>query len=72
MVAAVDLYEGFVPWCQRSRVIKRHSDGSFDAELEIGFKLLVESYASHVELEKPKRIKVYNVFYSILWYTPNC
>ncbi|KAG6494966.1 hypothetical protein ZIOFF_042753 [Zingiber officinale] len=57
VVAAVDLYEGFVPWCQRSRVIKRNSDGSFDAELEIGFKFLVESYVSHVELEKPKRIK---------------
>ncbi|KAL6616147.1 hypothetical protein ACP70R_038417 [Stipagrostis hirtigluma subsp. patula] len=57
VVAAVDLYEDFVPWCQRSRIIRRHSDGSFDAELEIGFKFLVESYVSHVEFEKPKYIK---------------
>ncbi|CAL4947194.1 unnamed protein product [Urochloa decumbens] len=57
VVAAVDLYEDFVPWCQRSRIIRRHDDGSLDAELEIGFKFLVESYVSHVEMEKPKYIK---------------
>ncbi|KAJ1260743.1 hypothetical protein BS78_10G255800 [Paspalum vaginatum] len=57
VVAAVDFYEDFVPWCQRSRIIRRHGDGSFDAELEIGFKFLVESYVSHVEMEKPKYIK---------------
>ncbi|KAF8663855.1 hypothetical protein HU200_055190 [Digitaria exilis] len=57
VVAAVDLYEDFVPWCQRSRIIRRHDDGSFDAELEIGFKFLVESYVSRVEMEKPKYIK---------------
>ncbi|KAM1013201.1 hypothetical protein ACFX2C_043355 [Malus domestica] len=47
VVAAVDLYHGFVPWCQRSTIIKTYPDGSFDAELEIGFKFLVESYVSH-------------------------
>ncbi|KAG2256266.1 hypothetical protein Bca52824_075560 [Brassica carinata] len=41
-VLAVDLYHGFVPWCQ---------------QLEIGFKFLVESYISHVEFERPKWIK---------------
>lgn len=58
VVAAVDLYNGFVPWCQRSEILKQHPDGSFDAELEIGFKFLVESYISHVELSRPKSIKV--------------
>ncbi|KAK7321692.1 hypothetical protein VNO77_32561 [Canavalia gladiata] len=57
VVAAVDLYHGFVPWCQRSEILKHHPDGSFDAELEIGFKFLVESYVSHVELNRPKLIK---------------
>ncbi|KAK9946508.1 hypothetical protein M0R45_011971 [Rubus argutus] len=57
VVAAVDLYHGFVPWCQRSEILQYYPDGSFDAELEIGFKFLVESYVSHVELERPKRIK---------------
>lgn len=62
VVAAVDLYHGFVPWCQRSEVLKEYSDGSFDAELEIGFKFLVESYTSHVEFERPKWIKVRTCF----------
>lgn len=57
VVAAVDLYEDFLPWCQRSDIVRRYPDGSFDAELEIGFKFLVESYISHVELTKPKLIK---------------
>ncbi|KAK6160699.1 hypothetical protein DH2020_004080 [Rehmannia glutinosa] len=57
VVAAVDLYEDFVPWCQRSEIIRHNPDGSFHAELEIGFKFLVESYVSHVELNKPKSIK---------------
>lgn len=61
VVAAVDFYHGFVPWCQRSDIIRHHPDGSFDAELEIGFKFLVESYVSHVELDRPKRIKVFNL-----------
>lgn len=62
MVAAVDLYADFVPWCQRSDIVRRFPDGSFDAELEIGFKFLVESYMSHVELKKPKYIKVFEFF----------
>ncbi|KAL8230908.1 hypothetical protein R6Q57_000686 [Mikania cordata] len=57
VVAAVDMYQDFLPWCRRSDIVRRHSDGSFDAELEIGFKFLVESYVSHVKLMKPKLIK---------------
>ncbi|GAV78405.1 Polyketide_cyc domain-containing protein [Cephalotus follicularis] len=57
VVAAVDLYHGFVPWCQRSDIVKQYPDGSFDAELEIGFKFLVESYISHVQLRRPNYIK---------------
>ncbi|CAA2991480.1 Hypothetical predicted protein [Olea europaea subsp. europaea] len=63
VVAAVDLYEDFLPWCQRSEIIRRNPDGSFDAELEIGFKFLIESYVSHVELKKPKYIKVKKHFH---------
>ncbi|XP_076921568.1 uncharacterized protein LOC143583023 [Bidens hawaiensis] len=58
VVAAVDMYQDFLPWCKRSDIIKRHPDGSFDAELEIGFKFLVESYVSHVKLVKHKSIKI--------------
>ena len=58
VVAAVDFYEDFLPWCQRSEILRHHPDGSFDAELEIAFKFLVESYVSHVVLDKPKLVKV--------------
>ncbi|KAI3522150.1 hypothetical protein L1887_11630 [Cichorium endivia] len=57
VVAAIDMYQDFLPWCRRSDIVKRHSDGSIDAELEIGFKFLVESYVSHVKMVKPKMIK---------------
>lgn len=57
VVAAVDLYHDFLPWCQRSEVVRQYPDGSFDAELQIGFKFFVESYVSHVELERPRRVK---------------
>lgn len=66
VVAAVDLYHGFVPWCQRSEIIKHNPDGSFDAELEIGFKFLVESYVSHVELNRPKTVKVVKLVLEVL------
>ncbi|GMN35157.1 hypothetical protein TIFTF001_005119 [Ficus carica] len=59
VVAAVDLYHDFLPWCQRSEVVRHYPDGSFDAELEIGFKFFVESYVSHVELERLKRVVEY-------------
>ncbi|KAL0650659.1 hypothetical protein Bca4012_093350 [Brassica carinata] len=42
--------------------LKNIQMGSFDAELEIGFKFLVESYISHVEFERPKWIKVASMF----------
>lgn len=58
VVAAVDMYQDFLPWCQRSEIMRRNPDGTLDAELEIGFKFFVESYVSHVELHKPKSIKV--------------
>lgn len=55
-----------MPWCQRSEIIKHNPDGSFDAELEIGFKFLVESYVSHVELNRPKTIKVVKLVLEVL------
>ena len=63
MVAGVDLYEDFVPWCQKSKVLWR-TDDKMDAELEIGFKLFVERYISHVELKPPTLIKVFVQLFS--------
>ena len=75
VVADVDKYEEFVPFCVASRVLRRGRGGgggwgakassrdanetnasatrsSFEAELEIGFKLFNERYLSVVTLEK--------------------
>lgn len=59
VVAGVDLYEEFVPWCKKSKVLSR-KDNRMDAELEIGFKMFVERYISHVELKPPNLIKVFS------------
>ena len=42
MVADVDHYHEFVPWCQRSEVLVRRDMEYVEAELEVGFKLFVE------------------------------
>ncbi|KAM9780134.1 coenzyme Q-binding protein COQ10 homolog, mitochondrial [Neosynchiropus ocellatus] len=47
IVADVDQYQRFVPWCKRSRVTRRQN-GSIQAELEIGFPPVVERYTSDV------------------------
>lgn len=45
MVADVDHYHEFVPWCQRSEVLVRRDMEYIEAELEVGFKLFVERCA---------------------------
>ena len=50
VVADVDKYEDFVPFCARSRVLRRVSPANFEAELEIGFRLFNERYVSDVTL----------------------
>ena len=62
VVAGVDMYQDFVPWCQRSKVLWRKGS-NLDAELEIGFKFLVERYISHVHLSPPNLIKVLYLYF---------
>ncbi|GAA6218009.1 coenzyme Q-binding protein COQ10 homolog, mitochondrial-like [Lates japonicus] len=47
VVANVDQYQHFVPWCKKSRVMKGRN-GDIRAELEIGFPPIVEHYTSEV------------------------
>jgi ribosome-associated toxin RatA of RatAB toxin-antitoxin module len=43
VVSDVDQYHKFVPWCQKSVTLRRAPDGKcLEAELEVGFQLLVE------------------------------
>lgn len=51
VVADVDHYSEFVPWCQGSTVLSRPSSTRLEAELKVGFQMFVEKYISHVELQ---------------------
>jgi coenzyme Q-binding protein COQ10 len=58
LVAGVDLYPHFLPWCIASRITKREGDGVFYADLIIGYKMVREQFSSRVTCSKPDQIRV--------------
>ncbi len=51
IVADVNNYCSFVPWCVESKITRKYDDNNnkhFDAELAVGFKMFVERYTSRV------------------------
>lgn len=58
LVAEVDKYDEFLPWCVASRINKRESDMIFYADLIVGYKLLRERFSSKVLLEAPDHIYI--------------
>ncbi|MGQ0527482.1 MAG: type II toxin-antitoxin system RatA family toxin [Alphaproteobacteria bacterium] len=57
LVAAVERYPEFLPWCISARIKKREDDVLY-ANLVIGYRLVREKFTSKVTLEKPERIHV--------------
>lgn len=57
LVAAVDRYPEFLPWCAASRVTAREGD-VFYADLVIGYKMLRERFGSRVTALRPDHIHV--------------
>jgi coenzyme Q-binding protein COQ10 len=57
LVADVEKYPRFLPWCVASRV-RSHIGCELVADLTIGFGPFRESFTSRVTLERPKRVKV--------------
>lgn len=57
VVASVDQYQHFVPWCKKSRVMKSRS-GDFQADLEIGFPPILECYNSIVTVVPNHQVRV--------------
>jgi coenzyme Q-binding protein COQ10 len=57
LVAAVDRYPEFLPWCAASRITRREGD-VFYADLIVGYKMLREKFTSRVTLDRPARIEV--------------
>ena len=57
LVADVDRYPEFLPWCKAARILERH-DGMIKADLIIGYKMLQEKFTSLVALDRPEKISV--------------
>lgn len=58
LVADVESYPEFLPWCSSARVRKR--DGNLLlADLTIGYRVFSESFASRVILHRPSAIEVH-------------
>jgi len=57
MVADVERYPDFLPWCLASR-IKRHEHTIVTADMVIGFRMVRERFTTRVTLDRPNRIDV--------------
>lgn len=57
LVAQVDLYPQFLPWCLASRITKREGH-VFYADLVIGYKMVREKFSSRVTALRPDHIHV--------------
>ncbi len=57
LVADVEKYPEFLPWCISADITKREGD-IFYADLIIGYKLVREKFGSKVTLDKPNAARV--------------
>lgn len=53
LVAGVDKYAEFLPWCVASRINSRESESVFYADLVVGYKMLREKFSSKVMVSAP-------------------
>lgn len=58
LVAAVDQYKHFAPWCIASRINKYESNNVFLADLVVGYKMFRERFSSRVVLDNPNEIYI--------------
>jgi len=57
LVAAVDRYPEFLPWCVNARITRREGN-IIDADLIIGFRMVREKFTSRVTLDRPRCVDV--------------
>lgn len=60
VVADIDNYKYFLPWCTDSRVIERYQDYLL-ADLTIGYGIVRETYTSKVVMERPGSITIESI-----------
>lgn len=58
LVADVERYPEFLPWCRAARVLRRDAI-SMTADLMIGYKIFSEKFRSQVALDRPNSIEVH-------------
>ena len=57
LVADIERYPEFLPWCRAARIRKREGEVII-ADLVIGWRMIRERFTSRVVLKKPERIDV--------------
>ena len=58
LVAAVDKYSEFAPWCIASRINEWESDTVFTADLVVGYKVFRERFSSRVVLNRSDELYI--------------
>jgi coenzyme Q-binding protein COQ10 len=58
LVADVERYPQFLPWCIACRIVRRPAPNVFVADMMIGFKVFRERFTSEVTLYNPGRVDV--------------
>lgn len=58
LVADIEKYSEFLPWCLASRYKGREGDDVVVAELVIGFRMFRERFVSRVTLDSPHKVHV--------------
>ena len=58
LVADVERYPEFLPWCLACRIVSRESPREFTADLAVGFRMVREQFTSLVTLAPHTRIEV--------------
>ena len=57
LVAEVERYPEFLPWCLATR-IRARDEYELTADMIVGYKMFRETFTSRVQLERPGRIEV--------------
>jgi coenzyme Q-binding protein COQ10 len=57
LVAGIEDYPKFLPWCQEARILERKGN-IVTADLVIGYKMFSETFTSEVTLDRPHIISV--------------